>query len=58
MKANLQRSDALLSSNIQRRVPFANVQITGSLKEKRLGVTFDLELNFEEHISKICSTVN
>ena len=41
MKAILQRSYALLSSNIQRRVPFANVQITGSLKEKRLGVTWN-----------------
>ena len=58
MKANLQKSDDVLSSNIQRRVPFGNVQITGSLKEKSLRVTFDLELNFEEHISKICSIVN
>ena len=58
MKANLQRSDALLIFNIQRRVPFGNVQITGSLKKKRLGVTFNLELNFEEHISKICIIVN
>ena len=46
MKANLQKSDDVLSSNIQRRVPFGNVQITGSLKEKSLRVTFDLELNF------------
>ena len=37
MKANLQRSDALLSFNIQRRVPFGNVQITGSLKKTSWG---------------------
>ena len=37
MKANLQRSDALLIFNIQRRVPFGNVQITGSLKKTSWG---------------------
>ena len=43
-----------LCSNIQRVVPFENVQITSSLsQEKKLSV-----LKFEKHISKICNIVN
>ena len=43
-----------LCSNIQRVVPFENVQITSSLsQEKKLS-----ELKFEEHITKICKIVN
>ena len=55
MKANPGKSHVLLSSNTQRVVPFDNVQITSNLSEKLLGVTFDSELRFEEHISKICN---
>ena len=55
MKANPGKSNVLLSSNIERVVPFDNVQITSSLSEKLLRVTFDSELKFEEHISKICN---
>ena len=58
MKANPGKNHVLLSSNIQRVVPFDNVQITSSLNEKLLGITFDLKLKFEEHISKICNIVN
>ena len=58
MKANLGKNHVLLSSNILREVPFDNVQITSSLSEKLLGITFDLELKFEGHISKICNIVN
>ena len=42
-----------LSSNIQRVVPFENVQITSSLSQEKKS-----ELKFEEHISKICNIVN
>ena len=58
MKANLGKNHVLLSSNILREVPFDNVQITSSLSEKLLGITFDSELKFEGHISKICNIVN
>ena len=58
MKANPGKSHALLSSNIQRFVPFDNVPVTSSLSEKLIGITFDSELKFEEHISKICNIVN
>ena len=58
MKANPGKSHVLLSSNIQRVVPFDYVQITSILSEKLLGITFDLELKFEEHISKVCNVVN
>ena len=58
MKANPGKSHVPLSSNIQRVVPFDNVQITQSLSAKLLGRNFDSKLKFEEHISKICKTVN
>ena len=46
------------SVNMQWVVPFNNVKITSSLSKKLLGITFDAELKFEEHISKICNIVN
>ena len=58
MKANPRKILVLLSFNIQGVLPFDNAQITSSLSEKLLGITFDSELKFEEHISKICNTVN
>ena len=57
-KANPVKNHVLLSSNIQRVVPFDNVQITSSLSEKQLGITFDSQLKFEERISKISNIVN
>ena len=42
MKANPGKSNVLLESNIQRVVPFDNTQITSSLSEKLLGISFDL----------------
>ena len=53
MKANPGKSHVPLSFKTQRVVPFDNVQITLSLKEKLLGITFDTELKFEKRISKI-----
>ena len=58
MKANPGKSRVLLTSNIQLVVPFDNVQITSSLSKKLLGITFDSELKFEEHVSKVCNIVN
>ena len=58
MKANPGKSHVRLSSNIQRVVSFDNVQITSNLCEKLLGITFDSESKFKEHISKICNIVN
>ena len=57
-KANPGKNHVLLSSNIQRVVPFDNVQITSSLSVKLLGITFDSQLKFEERISKISNIVN
>ena len=53
MKINLEKSQVLLSSNIQRVAPFCNAQISSSTSEKLLGTSFTWELKFEEHISKI-----
>ena len=58
LKANPGKTHILLSSNIQQVAPFYNVQITSSLSEKLLGITFDGELKVEDHISKICNIVN
>ena len=46
MEANPRKSHVLLSSKIQKLVPFHNVQIKSSLSEKLLGITFDLEIKF------------
>ena len=56
MKANLGKIHVLLSYNIQRVIPFDNVQITST--ETLLGIVFDSELKFEEHVCKICNIVN
>ena len=58
MKANLEKSRVLESSNIQQVVLFGNVRIISSLCKKMLGITFDSELKFQEDISKICNIVN
>ena len=58
MKSYPGKSHVLLSPNIQKVVLFDNVHITSSLREKLLGVTFDPELRYEEHISKISNIVN
>ena len=43
MKASPGKSHVLLNANTEPVVPFDNVQITSSLSEKMLGITFDLE---------------
>ena len=58
MKTNPGKSHVLLNANILRVVHFDNVQITSNLSEKLLGITFDSQLKFEEHISKIFNKVN
>ena len=45
MKANLGKNHVLLRCNMQRVAPFDNVQITSSLREKLLGISFDSKLN-------------
>ena len=54
IKANPWKIHVLLSSNIERLVPFANVQVTSSLSKNLVGITFDSRLKFEDHISKTC----
>ena len=58
MKANPGKKHVLLSSNTQLVAPFDILEITSSLSQKLLGIIFDAELKFEEHISKICNKVN
>ena len=58
MKINPEKSQVLLSSNIQRVAPFCNAQISSSTSEKLLGTSFTQELKFEEHISKIWNIIN
>lgn len=47
-----------LTSNTQTVVTFYKMAIISSINEKLIGITFDLELRFEDHISKTCNIVN
>ena len=58
MKANPEKCHAILRSNTQREIRFANASNASSPSEKLLGITLDLELKFEEHINKTCNIVN
>ena len=58
MKANPEKFHVILSSNTQREIGFANASIASSPSEKLFGITLDSELKFEDHINKICNTVN
>lgn len=55
MKANPWKIHVLLNSNIERLVPFANVQVTPSLSKNLVGIALDSRLKFEDHISKTCN---
>ena len=58
MKANPVKYHVILSSNTQRKFRFDNRSIASNLSEQLLGITLDSELNFEEHVNKICNLVN
>ena len=58
MKANYRKCHVILSSYIQKEIRLVNTSIVSSLSKRLLGITFDSELKFEEHISKICNIVN
>ena len=53
MKVNPGKNHVVLSSKIQIAVPLDNIQIKSSFTKKVLAITFNLELKFQEHISKI-----
>ena len=58
MKANPERCHVILISNTPREILFANASIESSAREKLLGITLDSELQFEEHVNKICNIIN
>ena len=58
MEANYRKCHVILSSYIQKEIRLVNTSIVSSLSKRLLGITFDSELKFEEHISKICNIVN
>ena len=58
MKADPRKCHVILSSNKQKEFRFLNTSIVSSLSKKLLGITFDSELKFEEHINKIYNIVN
>ena len=58
MKANPEKCHVILSTNTRKEIRFANALIASSPGQKLLGITFDSELKFEEHINKICNIVN
>ena len=58
LKANPEKCHLLLSSKSSIETKIASVSIKSSQMETLLGVSIDSELNFENHISNICSKVS
>ena len=58
MKADPGKCHAILSSNTQSDICFVNTSLASSQREKLPEITLDSELKFQEHVNKICSTVN
>ena len=53
-----EKSHVILSSNTQKVIRFDKASITSSLSVKLLGITFYLDLKFEQQINKICNIVH
>ena len=53
-----EKSHVQLTSNTQTVVTFDKIAIISSLSGKLAGITFDLQLKFEEHVSKTCNIFN
>ena len=58
MKANPDKCHLLLSKNENFEANINENRISNTRFEKLLGVTFDNQLNFNHHISKICKTAS
>ena len=58
MKANPDKCHLFLSKNENFEANINENRISNTIFEKLLGVTFDDQLNFNHHISKICKTVS
>ena len=58
MKANPDKCHLLLSKNENFEANVHENRISNTRFEKLLGVTFDNQLNFYHHISKICKTAS
>ena len=54
MKANPEKSHLLINQGSNETLYLQNLQIKASYSEKLLGITIDNNLNFDEHITKIC----
>ena len=60
MKGNPDKCHFLLSKNenVEANININENRISNTRFEKVLGVTFDNQLNFNHHISKICKTAS
>ena len=58
MKANPGRCHLLRSTKSPEVISIDGMQVTSSTAETSLGITIDSELNFENHLSAICSKVS
>ena len=58
MKANPDKCHLLVSKNENVEANINENRISNIRFEKLLGVTFDNQLNFNHHISKICKTAS
>ena len=58
MKANPGKYHFLLSGNDSSKITVGNEKISGSKREKLLGIKKDSHLNFKEHIESLCKKVS
>ena len=58
LKVNLEKCHLLLSSISSIATKIGGVSVKSDKMETLLGVTINSELNFEDHISNICSKVS
>ena len=58
LKANPDKCSLLLSTSESKKIVLNNVTIKNSKSEKLLGVTFDYNLKFKNHMELICNKAN
>ena len=57
MKANPEKCHLLLSSKTPKKAYFSGALVELSSTEKLLGIQFDYDVTFDEHIYSICKKV-
>ena len=58
MKGNTEKCRLMLSTGGSNQIQIGNLLIENSLCEKLLGVKFDYELTFDQHVKSLCKKAN